>query len=286
MKKLLFTIATVACMLVANNSFAQDDQLLASILKMVSPVEVSDMIRKQGIAYNKDILNNPNSTNLTKYTSPYKQALNLGVYSTDLGYATINDQSMDALSYMTAVKKVAESMKVGQFINTGRIMTLAANKDDLNKLLDETATTFENISDYLDKQKKSNLAALMLTGGWLEMLSITCEVAKTKPSADINERIISQKLILDQILDVLKPYTTDNDVKGLVTKLTELKVIFEAYKLEANNGDTIMEEKTDDKGNKVLVAVSKSSTKDINLTTEDINKILGKVREIRKSIVE
>jgi hypothetical protein len=284
MKKLLFTIATVVCMLVANNSFAQDDQLLASILKMVSPVEVSDMIRKQGIAYNKDILNK--STNLIKYTSPYKQALNLGVYSTDLGYATINDQSMDALAYMTSVKKVAESMKVGQFINTSRIMTLAANKDDLNKLLDETATTFENISDYLDKQKKSNLAALMLTGGWLEMLSITCEVAKTKPSADINERIISQKLILDQILDVLKPYTTDNEVKGLVAKLTELKVIFEAYKLEANNGDTIMEEKTDDKGNKVLVAVSKSSTKDINLTTEDINKILGKVREIRKSIVE
>ena len=127
----------------------------------------------------------------------------------------------------------------------------------------------------------------MLTGGWLEMLSITCEVAQTKPSADINERIISQKLILDQILDVLKPYAkTDNDTKNLVSKLNELKTIFDVYKLEANNGETEMKEITDEKGNKVLVAVSKSTTKDINLTAEDTEKILGKVREIRKLIVE
>lgn len=285
MKKLLFTIASLACLLVGNNAQAQDDQILASILKMVSPVEVSDMIKKQGIAYNASILNS--TKNATKYTNAYKQALNLGVYSTDLGYATINNNNTDALTYMTQVKGMAKLLKVEQFINMNKIMQLAMDKNDLNKLLEETGSTFENISDHLEKQKKQNLAALMLTGGWLEMLSITCEVAATKPSAELSERIVSQKLILDQLLDALKPHALkDADTKNLTSKLAELKTIFDAYKIEANNSEVKMEEKTDAQGNKVLVATSEGSAKDLNLTTEDINKILSKVREIRKGIIE
>ncbi len=285
MKKLLFTLATLACMFVAKNAQAQDEKVLASILKMVSPVEVSELIRTQGIAYNASILHKADKA--PKYLTDLKQALNLGIYSTDLGYATINKQNKDALTYMTTVKGIAEALKVGQFINTGRIMQLAMNKNDLNKLLDETATTFENISDHLEGQKKSNLAALMLTGGWLEMLSITCEVANTKPSPELSERIISQKLILDQLLDVLKPHATDKYTKNLFAQMGGLKTIFDAYKLEANNGTSTTKVVKDPiTGVETLETTTDGNTKDVNLSADDIKKILGKVKEIRKEITE
>jgi hypothetical protein len=283
MKKQLFTLATIACMLVGSNAFAQNDPLLASILKIVSPVEVSNLIKTLGVQYNPKMLN---TSEITKYKSPFKQALNLGVYSSDLGYATVNDQNQDALTYLTKVKGTATTIniKVGQFINTGRIMALAMNKNDLNKLLDETATTFENISDHLDKQKQSNLAALMLTGGWLEMLYITCEVAKTNPNPELNERIIGQKLILDQLLDVLKNHTKDNDVKTLHGKLGELKAIFDVYKIEANTGEakTVVKKLPD--GSEIIETVTDG--KSVTLSAEDIAKISAKVTEIRKSVIE
>ncbi len=286
MKKVFFTLLA-ACTLLTSNAFAQD-ALLASILDIISPVEVSKMIREQGIAYNNGILNKV--TNLPNYTSEFKRAANLGVFSTDLGYATINDKSMDALTYMNTVKKLAETMKVGQFINTSKIMQLAANKDDMNKLLQETTSTFENISNHLDKQKKANLAAVMLVGGWLEMFYITCEVAKTKPSAELSDRIVGQNLILVKVLDVLKPYTKDADTKKLAEKLGELSKVLDTYKIEvtaSNKEEPKTEIKKDKDGNDILVTVSSESpSKEVNLTAEDIAKIASKVADIRKSIVE
>ncbi|TAE17048.1 MAG: hypothetical protein EAZ95_07100 [Bacteroidetes bacterium] len=270
--------------MVGNNASAQTDPLLASILKIVSPVEVSNLIREQGIAYNKGILNKPENT--LKYTTPYKQALNLGIFSTDLGYATINDQNMDALSYLTQVRSTATALKVEKYINTGKIMSLAANKNDLNKLLDETATTFENISDHLEKQQKANQAALMLTGGWIEMLYITCEVAKGKPNEELNDRIISQKFILDQIIDVLKPYSKDADTKKLSDQLGELKAIFDVYKIEAKESTSVTEVQKGKDGQDVLVTVSKGGSNDIKLSPDEVNKIANKVKEIRKAIVD
>jgi len=287
MKKAIFTIVAATCILVSNIAQAQTDSLLASIIKIVSPVEISDMIRRQGIAYDNTILNK--ATNVPKYTTPYKQALNLGIFSTDLGYATINDKSSDALTYITQVKTIAKLLKVEQFINMSKIMQLAMNKSDMNKLLDETSSTFENISDHLEKQKKPERAALMLSGGWLETLYITCEVAKTKLSPELSDRIIGQKIVLAQILDVLKPHTKDAEIKKLFGQLTELNKIFDAYKFEeatAKNTEVRTKIVKNEQGEEVVETVSVSTTKDVNLTTDDLAKILGKVSEIRKGIIE
>ena len=284
MKKGIFTLIAAAAMFVGGSANAQQqDTLLASIIKTISPVEVSDMIKKQGIKYDNTILNK--STNVPNYTNAFKQALNLGVFSTDLGYATINDNSMDALSYLTAVKKLAESLKVQQFINTGKIMGLAANKNDLNKLLDETSSTFENISDYLEKQKKSDQAALMLVGGWIETLYITCTVAQKTPNADLSERIIGQRIILMQILDVLKPYKADTEIQKLNTQLTELNKMLDAFKVEVVKGEAKTVEK-EVNGVTTLVTDGGTTSAEINLSAEEIGKILDKVSQIRKSFVQ
>jgi hypothetical protein len=145
MKKLLFALATVACTMVGNNASAQTDPLLASILKIVSPVEVSNLIREQGIAYNKGILNKPENT--LKYTSPYKQSLNLGIFSTDLGYATINDQNMDALTYLTQVRTTATALKVEKFINTGKV----------NKVIREWVDPHRNRTSWYDAELRREM---------------------------------------------------------------------------------------------------------------------------------
>ncbi len=261
---------------------AQED-ILKTVIDIVSPVEISDLIKKQGIKYDKTMLSNP--TVLAGYKSDYKRALNLGVYSTDMGYSTINEQSKDALGFLTGVKKTAEALKVGQFIDTQRMMLLASNKKDINKLLEETTSTFENISDYLDKQKKPSLAALMITGGWLETFHITCQVAEKQTDktvkSELNTKIITQKIILEKILDALKPYT-DKDIIKLRTDLSGLSKLLEKYKIESeaiNGSDEAKEE------NGLITATGNNSSKDIEISNEDLKKISQSVSSIRSSVV-
>jgi hypothetical protein len=71
-----------------------------------------------------------------------------------------------------------------------------------------TTKNFNNINGYLQQQKRANLSILILTGGWLEALHITCQVVEKNPNNDaLKERIGEQKIILENIMLLLsKPY--------------------------------------------------------------------------------
>lgn len=257
--------------------YAQDE-ILNSIIKTVSPVEVSAIIKQLGIKYDRSFLNAPDK--VASYQSDFKKALNLGVYSTDLGYATINEQNNDALFYLNAVKRTADGLLLGNFIDFNKILTLAANKNDLNKLLDETASTFENMSEYLDQNKKSNIAALILTGGWMETLFITCQVSKQVSNPELTSRIVEQKLILDQLLPVLRKYQSDQGIKNLVNDLTGLEKLFSKYQFMTDNGNVTVKEE-----NGILVASSDNKTEEIKVTPQELQAITSLVLEIRSKIV-
>lgn len=260
--------------------FAQGDPLLNNIIKIVSPVEISDVIKTAGIQYNREILNNPQNI----YQTEFKQALNLGVYSTDLGYANINEQSKDALMYLTSVKKTADKLNLGDFIDVNKILGLAANKNNLNKLLEETSVTFENMSTYLQEQQKSNLAALIMVGGWLEILHITCQVAQQQPdNKEITSRIVEQKLILGQLLQVLENYQSDPNVANLTKDLSNLNTLFDKYNFDTNSSITTKEETIG--GVEILVAEDTNISADIKLSLEELLKISKVVQDIRSVII-
>ena len=260
--------------------FAQGDPLLNNIIKIVSPVEISDVIKTAGIQYNRTILSNPQSI----YQTEFKQALNLGVYSTDLGYANINEQSRDALIYLTSVKKTADKLNLGDFIDVNKILGLAANKNNLNKLLEETSVTFENMSAYLQDQQKSNLAALIMVGGWLEILHITCQVAQQQPDNDeLTARIVEQKLILGQLLQVLDNYKSDPNIANLSNDLKNLNGLFAKYNFNTNNNVTTTEETIG--GVQILVAEDTNAGVDITLTHDELIKISKMVNDIRSAVI-
>ncbi|MCU0443400.1 MAG: hypothetical protein MUE85_00685 [Microscillaceae bacterium] len=285
MRKIQLSILTLIALVWANTVVTAQTDVLNSLIKTVSPVEVSDLIKKQGIRYEKTILSDPMKT--AAYQSDFKKALNLGVYSTDLGYSSIYEQNMEALSYLSSVKKMADGLNVGSYIDFNKILMLAQNKNDLNKLLDETSTTFENMSEHLEKQNQSKLAALILTGGWLETLFITCEVAKRQPNQELHNRIVEQKLILDQILVALQPYQNDNTVKLLTSDLSNLSKLLGKYTFEVVKKNSQSEKKyIEVNGEKIAVDEGEDQTNDVKLTPDDINRISGMVTEIRGQIIK
>ncbi len=253
-------------------------EVLSDIVKSIpSPLEISFLIKDLGIRYDRSILNA--SENSANYNTNYKQALNLGIYSTDLGYANIYEQTQDALNYLSAVRDMAEGLKIGQFFDFNTIKDLATKSDNLDSLLLVTSTNLERINDHLQESGRADLTILILTGGWLEALYLTCEVAKKQPNELLRNRIGEQKLILDQLLLLLSFYEESPDIKKLIDELNELQNIYENVKITYE-----FEESTTEEENGILVVKDNTLSK-INFTEKDLDNILGVTIKIRNKII-
>ncbi|GAB4396349.1 MAG: hypothetical protein OHK0053_10210 [Microscillaceae bacterium] len=261
-----------------NQTPAISKEVLSDIVKSIpSPLEISFLIKDLGIRYDKTILNSADK--MSNYNTSFKQALNLGIYSTDLGYANIYEQTQDALYYLTAVKNMAEGLKIGRFFDFNTIKELATKSNNLDSLLLVTNTNLERINEHLQESGRADLTILILTGGWLEALYLTCEVAKKQPNELLRNRIGEQKIILEQLLLLLSFYEENESVKDLINELNELQRIYDNVKITYE-----YEESTAEEENGVLV-VKDNTTSKINFTEKDLDNILSVSQKIRKKII-
>ena len=71
-----------------------------------SPLETAMLVRSAGAEYDAEILNSVD--NAGNYTGQKKMALNLGIYTCDLSFASLYDQTQASISYMNAAKQMAK----------------------------------------------------------------------------------------------------------------------------------------------------------------------------------
>ncbi|HSZ71529.1 MAG TPA: hypothetical protein VK750_02565 [Cytophagaceae bacterium] len=253
------------------------DQAIGEIIKSIpSPLEISMLIKESGNAYDSKILNPEN--NYSKYNSNFKKALNLGIYGADLGYINIYDKSTDALSYLSSIKTLADELNVGQFYDFNTIKRLASNSDNIDSLLYITTSNFENINNFLYQQKRSDQCVLMLTGGWLEALHISCEVYKKGKKVEIKDRIGEQKIVLSQLMLLLDNYKQQPNINYLYTELQKLKNVYDKIEIV-----TVYKEPTMKEVDGILTIVDESESK-INVTDQQIDEIIKIIEELRSKL--
>lgn len=256
-----------------------DDELIEGILQGIpSPIEISVLLKHSGRKYDQTMLNSPD--NLPKYNNNYKMALNLGVYGTDLGYTNIYEQNQDGIKYLEPIEQLAEGLNIGQFFEIETIGRLAANSKNLDSLLLLTTKNFNDINLYLSSQSRSNLSVLLLTGGWLEAMHITCQLSSKDPGNKVlQDTIGEQQIILEQIILLLKFYESDQNMASLLKDLTNLQAAFEKIKIT-----TVYKAPTSEVVNGVVM-VKDNSTTSVEITPEDVNNIKTITSEIRKKII-
>src|SRR6267154_27820 len=244
-----------------------DEEVISNILNEIpSPLEISVLLKESGTRYNAGLLNSPD--NLSKYNSNYKKALNLGIYGTDLGYTNIYQQNQDGIKYLASIKSLANELNIGQFFDIETIGKLATNSKNLDSLLLVTTQNFNSINNYLQTQGRSNLSVLLLTGGWLEAVQITCQVAGKDPkNKELKEKIGEQKIILEQIVLLFSFYKDDENMASLLNDLNALKAAFDKI-----NITYVHKEPTSKVVNGVLM-IEDNSTTTIQITDQDVANI-------------
>jgi hypothetical protein len=242
-----------------------------------SPLETALLIKSAGANYNEDLLNPTENT--ANYTTNKSMALNLGIFTTDLSFASLFDQTQTSIQYMNAAKQMADGLGILDAIDNNTIERLEANVNNRDVIMDIISETFMNSSSFLTENERPALASIVLIGGWVEGLYIASNLVNDEPLADnkLVERIVDQKLSFDIVLQLLDENKDNMDVANILTEINDLKVTFEKITISTSKIEAVTNEETG-----VTVLKSESTT---NLTPELFQELQEKVKVLRTNFI-
>ena len=257
--------------------FEDIDEAKKIFYSLPSPLETAMLIRSAGAQYDAELLNSVD--NAQNYTTNKSMALNLGIYTCDLSFASLYDQTQASISYMGAAKKMADGLGILDAIDEKTIEDLEENINNRERIMDIVSETFLNSSAFLKENDRAALSAIVLVGGWMEGLYIATELVNRGTFEDnkLVIRIVDQKLSLEIVMKLLEENQSNPDVAGLIEEISELKAIFDQIKIETSVIEPVHDQETN-----VTTLKSKSQS---NLTPELFIELSEKVRSLRNTFV-
>lgn len=240
-----------------------------------SPVQTAFLIKEVGSNYDAAVLNDPASVN--KYATSFSKSMNLGIYGADLGYVTIYEQTQDAISYLKAVKMLANDLGVAGAFDMALLERFEKNIGNKDSLLVLVGDAFRASDAYLKNNERSDVGALVLAGGWIESLYFTTMEAEKSGNKAIIDRIGAQKNTCKNLVSLLMPYYNKEEYTAFIDQLMELNDVFSGIE----SVYTYKEPTVDAANNKTIV----NSTTEIRVSPEQLKDITAKVKNIRSGLI-
>ena len=249
------------------------------IQNISSPVEMANEIKGTGVAFSQSMLNPAGRE--SDYETSFKRAVNLGVYSADLGYINTFNKNLVVIDYLSSIKRLADGIGVGQFLDITTLTRMATNSTNLDSLKQLSVTSFNDMDKYLREQKRSNVSTAIVVGAWVEGIYITTQVISQTNNQGLINRLGEQKNIVDILQIVVNTYSrSDANFKQLGKIIDELKAIYNGVKITTEMGEPETQEVDG-----MLVIVQKDIVH-VDITEEQVNNIIAKVSELRSFVVK
>lgn len=243
-----------------------------------SPIETANLLKSAGAKYNKDLLNLPQ--NSSKYSSTASQALNLGIYGTDLAFAGIFDQHAETMVYMDCTGKLADALHVSAAFDAERHTRLENNMNNRDSVLSIITDSYWDCDALLHENKQQYASALMIAGGWIEGLYLACKVAEETNNNEIRIRIVEQGSSLDKLI-VLLDKQDNAETKAMADELRTLKKLYDALPKNPR-GQTVV---TTDSASGITTIGSDTQTSPVSLNALEFKGILDQTSKIRNGII-
>lgn len=226
--------------LVADSTVTHGIQSVKQIFySLPSPLETALILKRSGAKYNEEILNPVE--NLSRYNTNKSMALNLGIYSTDLSYASLFDQTQATIKYMTASKKMAEGLGILNAIDNSVIQRLEENINNREVIMETISETFLNTNSILEEDDRVAIGSIILVGGWVEGLYIATSLVDNVKQTDneLVDRIVDQKFSLETVLNLLNQNIDNNDIKDVYNDMADLKKIYDEIQISVSEVEVV-----------------------------------------------
>ena len=234
------------------------DQIEDVMDNLPSPSEIPYLLQATGAEFNQSLVNDIKKVD--QYTLKNdKAALNLGIYAADIGYLSSYEKTQESITYMATVKTLADKLGViGSFdmSEMERFESNIANKDSLTSILDNSV---KKTKDYLKDDSRDKLAALVLTGSFIEGLYISTGLIKSYPKnllpddsrnlvlTPLVRVILEQEKSVDELVKMLGIVEQVDPITTIVADLTSLQASYRALDIEEqiknNNASLVLTDK-------------------------------------------
>lgn len=214
------------------------EELQKKVEEVVYPLptafEVTEMINDIEASYIIGLANE--TSNVDKYFTEKDQAINLGVYSADLSYASTYNMKQEVMNYMDASENLVVELGITGAFSVNFVDQVEANIDNKDKLVELITQSFYDTYEYLVKNNKEDLSLLVLAGTWVEAMYISCNISETVyHNPELVKVIMHQKTSLNELIELLKPHKEHESIQSV---LADLKPIKEVYDSVSDTGIT------------------------------------------------
>ena len=170
------------------------------IYALPTPIEASMLIKDWGKP-RPELLNNPE--NVSGYLTKKKQALNFGIYTTDMATAGIYEQTQTVLRYKETIAQLVEAMGLQSAADPKLMQKMEDNINNKNELLTIVSDLYASCTEFLSNDDRDFYALAMLTGGWVEGMFIATNSIEDEGEASSLEKM--KQIVHDnkQTFDVL-----------------------------------------------------------------------------------
>lgn len=213
------------------NLLGRLDQL---IKRFPLPTEIITSLFNTRALYNPEDLNKV--SNISRYTTSYSKAFNVGIYATDLIYNIRYEQPQSALLYLNATKKLSDEIGVTHVFNDKIIRRFEENIDEKDSLMFLSYMTFSDLKKILRSNEQIELSLMVISGIWFEGLHLsTSNFTESKIDDITNElvdNIYNHKAQVEMITSILKDVKSEdvylnklyNDLKNIDVFLKNVEI--------------------------------------------------------------
>lgn len=250
-------------------------QIQQVVYNIPSPSEIPYLIQSTGAEFNESLLN-PRSKVEQYTTRNDKAALNLGVYTADIGYLSSYDKTQESIDYLGAAKTLADNLGIiGSFDADilKRFEANISNKDSLTHLLDQTIKRTES---FLNDDSRNKLSALVVAGSFIEGLHISTGLVNSYPRnllpddkrnlvlTPLIRVVLEQKKSVTELLKMMKSVDQTDPVTAIVADLTALETTYNSLNIEEqiknNRADLVLTDKNLEEVSKIVARLRKGIT--------------------------
>ncbi len=246
------------------------------IFSIPSPVQTAYLIKQLNLPFDEQLLNK--NSNVDAYIKEYHQALNLGIYGTDVGYSSMYEQKDVTMNYLSSVEKLTSELGLDIAFDNEFLKRFENNNNNKDSMLVIMSDAYRKSDNFLKQSNRKSTSALILTGGWIESIYFASKLNKKKRNKDVEKRIGEQKQSLNSIIDILTEYNDNNQNDALIAEMKDLKVSFDKIKL---NYGYIAPDTNKDKKETTF-----NHTLEIEIDEKILSEIETKIEAIRSNIIK
>lgn len=183
--------------------------------KMPIASELGKKLAAAGVSYNPGVLNPTGKA--SSYSTKYQQALAMGAYGMDLGYACAFRNVPDVTAYLGAMGNLANSLGIAVIFNkefVDRMIAAIPSADSMDIMIDKA---YDRAEKNMQSNARVQSAVLMIAGGWIEGIYVTMEQINAKKDnpkmKDLYHDVYTNCSSIGYIYEMLDAYKGQPDLE-------------------------------------------------------------------------